>query len=214
MNEAGEPKGYVYFVLVRANTVLGRVARALGHYEYTHAAICLDKPFRDFITFSRRKHYDPFDCGFMHETLDCYAYGRHRRVKLKLHAVPVGEKELRAIRTYLKELEVGETSFNLYSMLTMGLLHGLPIAGSENCMSFCARVLSLTGAVRLKKPYYRYDLRELDCLLTEAGFFYREVTVGAPREETPGYMEPVPPIRVLKHALELNAGLLRSLKDR
>ena len=58
---------FIYIVLVKAHTGLGKVSRVLsGGYEYSHIAVCKDDRFEDFITFSRRRHYAPFDAGFMH----------------------------------------------------------------------------------------------------------------------------------------------------
>ena len=74
---------YIYVVLVKALTGLGKLARLTKKYDYTHIAVCLDEKIDKFYTFSRRKHYLPFDCGFMVETLDCYAFGKHKNVKLK-----------------------------------------------------------------------------------------------------------------------------------
>ena len=57
---------YIYIVLVKAMTGLGKFARKFSKYEYTHIAVCLNDKLDDFITFSRKKHYTPFDSGFMH----------------------------------------------------------------------------------------------------------------------------------------------------
>ena len=72
---------YIYIVLVKAHTGLGKAARVLsGGYEYSHIAVCMDDSFEDFITFSRKRHYAPFDAGFMHETRDCYCFRKIDRV--------------------------------------------------------------------------------------------------------------------------------------
>ena len=52
---------YIYVVLVKALTGLGKFARCFSKYDYTHIAVCLNDKFDDFITFSRRKHFAPFD---------------------------------------------------------------------------------------------------------------------------------------------------------
>ena len=36
---------YIYIVLVKALTGLGKFARLTGKYEYTHIAVCLDEKF-------------------------------------------------------------------------------------------------------------------------------------------------------------------------
>lgn len=155
---------YIYIALIKAHTGLGTVGRLVTGFEYTHAAVCLDNSFNEFITFSRRRHYLPFDAGFMRETRGCYAFGRHKSFKAKIYRIPVTDTRLAAVTRYIDECERGGCVFNLLSMATMPLLHGLEIYKAENCMSFCAEIARLAG-VRLTKPCYKYNIPELDRLL-------------------------------------------------
>ena len=84
-----EKDEYIYIVLVKALTGLGRIARKITRYEYTHIAISLDENLEDFITFSRRKHYSPFDAGFMHEKRQYYAFGKNKNVKVKVFKIKI-----------------------------------------------------------------------------------------------------------------------------
>ena len=133
---------YIYIVLVKAMTGLGRFVRKFSKYEYTHIAVSLDDKLEDFITFSRRKHYSPFDAGFMYESIDCYAYGNYKKVKLKIFKVPVNNKK--EIIHYIEDVSKDNSYiFNLYSMMTMSLFHGFKIYKAHNCMSFVAKILEL-----------------------------------------------------------------------
>ncbi len=118
---------FIYIVLVKAHTGLGKVSRVLsGGYEYSHIAVCKDDRFEDFITFSRRRHYAPFDAGFMHETRGCYCFGTHDRVKLKVFRLPIDLRAKREVYHFLRHVERQQDKylFNLYSMVTMPVLHG------------------------------------------------------------------------------------------
>ncbi|MDE7417957.1 MAG: hypothetical protein K2N44_16915 [Lachnospiraceae bacterium] len=201
---------YIYIVLVKAYTGLGKAARVLfGGYEYSHIAVCKDDSFEDFITFSRKRHYAPFDAGFMHETRDCYCFGTHDRVKLKIFRLPVDLRGKRKVYHFLRHVERQQEHylFHLYSMVTMPVLHGFRMEGTYNCMSFVGKVLELSGAVRLAKPYYRYNIREFDALLmpylyTERYFSDRNVRI------TQGYMDQVTLWENIKLFLRLNKKLL------
>jgi hypothetical protein len=61
--------------------------------------------------------------------------------------------------------------FNLFSMATMPVLHGFRIYKANNCMSFTAKVIELSGCVDMDKPYYRYSIEDTDELLTEHLYF-------------------------------------------
>lgn len=201
----------IYIVLVKAHTGLGKVARVLsGGYEYSHIAVCIDDSFEDFITFSRRRHYAPFDAGFMHETRDCYCFGAYDRVKLKIFKLPVDQRGKRRICRFLADLEQNQEHylFQLYSMITMPLFHGFAMKGTYNCMSFVGKVVELSGTVRLVKPYYKYNIRELDALLTP--YLYTERSFSNEGTQmTPGYMDRVSLWENARLFLQLNIKLLR-----
>ena len=163
---------YIYVVLIKAHTGLGKVARVFSRYEYTHVAVSLDKTLTDFITFSRRKHYLPLDAGFMHEYRDYYAFGNHRQVKIKVFKVPVAEQNYNEIIRFISKLENdSEYIFNLFSMMTMPILHGFEIYKAYNCMSFTAKIVELTGAVKLKRPYYKYSIKDMEQVLQKYEYF-------------------------------------------
>lgn len=205
-----EQNDHIYVVLVRALTGLGKLARLTGGYEYTHIAVCMDDKQNRFYTFSRRKHGAPFDCGYMEETLDCYAYGRHHAVKLKVFKIPVCRENKEQIGKYIEKVSKDpEYIFNLYSMLTMSFLHGFEIYKAHNCMSFAGKLLELADSVGMSKPYYRYDIKEIDELLDN--YLYQEAFFEKETIETKDYMEHVGIIKNLLDFIQLNGILIYRL---
>ena len=205
---------YIYVVLVKALTGLGKFARLTGKYEYTHIAVCLDENFDKFYTFSRRKHSAPFDCGYMVETMDCYAFGEHKDVKLKIFKLPVTLENKRKIVKYINTISKdSDYVFNFYSMLTMSILHGFRIYKAHNCMSFVGKIISLSKSVKMTKPYYKYNIQEMDELLTK--YTYKEEFFKKSKVETKGYMESVGIIQNAIHFIRLNSILIyRLIKGR
>ncbi|WP_295154003.1 hypothetical protein [uncultured Ruminococcus sp.] len=162
---------YIYIVLIKAHTGLGSIARRFTHYPYTHIAVCLDKSLTDYISFSRRYHYYPFEAGFTHEYRDYYAFGEHKDFKAKVFRLPVEDDAYGRILSFIEERENGGYLFNVYSMATMPVIGGFRIARAENCMSFTAQVISLSGCIPLKKPYWRYSIKDMDILLSNYELF-------------------------------------------
>ena len=202
-----ENREYIYVVFIKALTGLGVIGRWLTGYEYTHIAVCLDPKLTDFITFSRRKHNAPFDAGFMHETRDCYAFGKHDKVKVKVCKIPVAPANMCTIREYITQIERdSEYVFNLYSMITMPIVHGFPLYKSHNCMSFVSRILELSEVVKLTKPYYRYSIPDIDELLAD----YRcgEYQLRKKEVENPTYMGEVGIGSNIHSFLHLNVQLI------
>ena len=162
----------VYIVLIRAHTGLGAAARRITGYPYTHISVSLDRSMTDFISFSRRRHFFPFDAGFTHEKREHYAFGKHREFRAKIFSLPVSDKNYREILRYMARCGSDrELIFNLFSMATMPLIGGFRIWKAENCMSFTAKVLELSGCVRLEKPFWRYSIKDMAKLLAPHLFF-------------------------------------------
>ena len=181
---------YIYIVLVKALTGLGKFARRFSKYEYTHIAVCINKNIDDFITFSRKKHYTPFNSGFMHETLDCYAFGNNEKIKLKIFKLPVTIENKKIIEQYIKKVaNDNEYIFNLYSMATMSLFHGFRIYKAHNCMSFVSKILKLSKSVNMTKKYYKYSIKDIDILLSD--YKYKEEYFYKTKIQNKDYMDKV-----------------------
>ncbi len=200
---------YIYVVLVKALTGLGKFARKFSKYEYTHIAVSLNEELNDFITFSRKKHYSPFDSGFMNETMDCYTFGKNESVKLKVFKVPVTSKNKEEIIKYIKRIENDKDYiFNLYSMATMKLFHGFRIYKSLNCMSFVSKIIELSG-IPMNKKYYKYNIKELDKLLSD--YKYEEKLFNKTKIENKNYMDRVGILKNTAMFIKLNGKLLYRL---
>lgn len=180
---------HIYIVLIKAHTGLGQAARMFTHYDYTHIAVCTDKSLTDFLTYSRKRHYLPFDAGFMHEYRDYYAFGQYRRFKAKVFKIPVGDKCYEDIMRFIAQCENDDKQmFNLFSMITMPILHGFRIYKAHNCMSFTAKVIELSSVVKMNKPYYKYSIKDMDKLLSEY-VFYEGYLRRIPSPDYPKYMK-------------------------
>lgn len=200
----------IYVVLIKAHTGLGRFVRKITKYEYTHIAVCMDSYLDDFITFSRRKHYAPFDAGFMHEKLEHYAFDPYEKVKLKVFKIPVSDGNYKKIKHYISMIEQDKAYiFNLYSMITMPLFHGIRIYKALNCMSFVTKIISLTGRVNLPKRYDSMDIKDIDNMLTK--YFEKEEYFYKNRVSSDGYMRKVSILTTIKQFFYLNEKLIKRL---
>lgn len=200
----------IYIVLVKAHTGLGKFARFFSKYEYTHIAVCLDDELNDFITFSRKKHYSPFESGFMHEYIDYYAFGKNESVKLKIFKIPVNNENYIEIESYINQIENDKDYiFNIYSMATMSIFHGFKIYKAHNCMSFVSKIIELSNTVNMEKKYYKYNIKELDLLLKEYKYEEKEFIRG--NNINKEYMNKVGIFKNIKFFISLNCKLLYRL---
>lgn len=202
---------HIYVVLEKSHTVLGRLARLLDPYEYTHITVCLDDEFRYFYSFSRFRHYGPFCSGFMRETMDCYAYGDYNDVKLKVFEVPVTKENKERIKRFIATVYRDRKNyyFNLYSALTMNLFHGFRIYKAYNCMSFVGKILEMTEAVYMEREYYKYTIEELEELM--APYEKEEKYFSPERIENVHYMDHVGLLYNIGSFIKLNGTLITRL---
>ena len=197
---------YIYIVLVKALTKLGKFSRKINPYEYTHISVCLDDNLDDFVTFSRKKHYSPFDSGFMHEKIEHYAFGNNKEVKVKVFEIPIDSDSKNKIKQYIEKIENDdEYIFNLYSMATMSIFHGIKIYKAHNCMSFVSRIIELSNSAKLEKKYYKYSIEDIDKLLNK--YLCKESYLQKQKEDEE-YMKKVGLIFNIKLFLKLNAKLI------
>lgn len=197
---------YIYVVLIKAKTGLGKFCRVFNQYEYTHIAVSLDRTMDDFVTFSRKFHYAPFCAGFMHEKREHYAFGSHKATKVKVYRLPVSEENYKKICTYVKRIESDEAYvFNFYGMLTMPFLHGLRIYKAHNCMSFVGKIIELSEAVEMEKPFYRYNIPETDRLLQA---FPSRVFALKKKKNDSFYMQKIGFTENIKFCIRLNVQLV------
>lgn len=201
----------IYIILIKSLTGLGKLSRRISKYDYSHIAVSFDEKLNDFLTFSRKKHYSPFQAGFMHEKREYYAFEKNERVKVKVFKIPVSRSDFNLIKDYIYKIENDkEYIFNLYSMLTMPVFHGIEIYKAHNCMSFVSKVIELSNSVLMKKKYYKYDIKEIDEFL--APYFYKEYYLEKEeakeeaKEDT--YMKRDNLVLHLKYFFELNGKLL------
>ncbi|MBO4878156.1 MAG: hypothetical protein J5501_09145 [Ruminococcus sp.] len=192
----------LYIVLIKAHTGLGAVARRITHYPYTHIAVSTDRSMTDFISFSRRYHYFPFESGITHEYRHYYAFGRHRDFRAKVFELTVDDEHYRAVMDYISECESDrKMMFNIFSMATMPVIGGFRIPHSENCMSFTARCIELSGCVNMERPFWRYSIKDMDELLSEHLYFEGRIVRGSVPDD--GYMTPFRLLRFLSGMLRV-----------
>ena len=187
----------LYIVLIKAHTGLGAAARCITHYPYTHIAVSLDPSMTDLISFSRRYHYFPFEAGITHEYRHYYAFGAHSDFRAKIFELTVADERYGEVLGYIRACEEdGDMLFNVFSMAIMPLIGGFRIAHADNCMSFTARCIELSGAVKMERPYWRYSIPDIDRLLRGNEYFEGRILRGEAPDD--GYMTPFEPVRYLR----------------
>lgn len=96
--------------------------------------------------------------------------------------------------------------FNLFSMATMPIIGGFRIPHTENCMSFTAKCIELSGKVKMKRPYWQYIIKEIDELLSDYRFFEGRILRGEIPDNN--YMTAFEPFRYFSGMIKLFSVLI------
>ena len=131
----------------KSNTNIGKLGRFVDAYPYTHVSISFDN--ENYLSFSRRKHHNPFDAGFMIEKMNYYAY---EDVELKVYEVDVTKKQIEEIYEFINEIK--DYPFDIYGMIKMFIKRPRKKQDAYNCMSFVSRILQIIDIDLIHKNYY------------------------------------------------------------
>jgi hypothetical protein len=88
----------------------------------------------------------------------------------------------------------------------MSIIHGFKIYKAHNCMSFTSKIIEMSESIKMKNPYYKYNIKELDDLLED--YLYKEDYFKKEKIETKDYMKYIGPIKNTILFVKLNAKLL------
>ena len=143
----------VYLLLTRSSTVISGVIHALTGDAYTHIAISLDPQLRSFYSFGRFYPQFPLPAGFVRETLDGGYYGRHSAMPCAMYALDVCEEVYGALSAQLEQMcrEADSYRYNLLGLILCRMDFAHERGRHFFCSQFVARMLELSGALRLPK---------------------------------------------------------------
>ena len=94
-------------------------------------------------------------------------------------------------------------------MATMSLFHGFRIYKALNCMSFVSKIIELSNSVSMSKKYYKYNIKELDILLSN--YKYKEDYFYKTKIENKNYMDKVSFVSNILMFFKLNGKLLHRI---
>lgn len=157
---------YIYIVLSRTETGFARTLRTIGHLNYNHSAIALDKDLRELYSFARSEQYGYLTARLVHETTDRYLVNA-KDIPIKVYRIPVSKEQHDWVRNTIHEImDDPNFMYNLFSVLTYPIFGGFTTYKAFSCAEFVAYVLQHLG-YKIRKPLPRYRPDDLQPLLEE-----------------------------------------------
>lgn len=83
----------IYFILTHTGTAISRIVKLYTKNEFSHVSISLDKELKEMYSFGRKKPYNPFNGGLVHEHIDSGTFKRFYKTKCKVYSLKVTDKQ-------------------------------------------------------------------------------------------------------------------------
>lgn len=167
-------KRYLYLMISKTDTGMGRMIRFFSHYPYNHVSLSLDPSFRHWVSFARFRQGVPLYGGFVNESSERYlARGFDPQVRIFRLAIP--EEKFRRLQTLCAQADHPDCGliYNSFDAVASMFHRTAPIPGAYTCLGFVRAVLgkhylSIQALNDDLQPYLIYD-GPLRSLVSDSG---------------------------------------------
>ena len=145
---------YIYIIVSKTDTALGRVIQNALGVCYNHCSISLDSSLEESYSFGRNKLHNMFRAGFVCESKNRGCCQEHDTSRIRVMEVPVTEEQWRRIA---EEIEEFENHRERYKYSALGLVFCYFGISKERqnkyfCSQFVAELLERADAKLIDKP--------------------------------------------------------------
>ena len=137
-----EKRYYLYLMVSRTETQIGRIIRVFSRYPYNHVSLSIDPTFREWVSFGRFRRDTPFYAGFIRETVERYLY-QNEDTPIRLFRIEISPHKYMKLRQLFDRAGYGDTRliYNIFEAVASNFHLRLSIPGAYTCLSFADRIL-------------------------------------------------------------------------
>jgi len=181
----------LYVMFTRTSTVVGKMIRAVTRYEFSHVSLALSDDLTEFYSFARKNVNNPIYAGFVKEKRCYFTLGKENKTRVKIFKISVEDEVYYKVREFVIQVaNDDELIYNLFSLITMPIMHGIQPYKQHTCISFVSEALAVNGIVKFNKPTYKYTPKELERKLKKYLFLDGYIYNGE-KENDDKYFEPL-----------------------
>ena len=135
-------KRYLYLMVSRTDTNIGRIIRVFSRYPYNHVSLSLDPSLREWVSFGRFRQDTPLYAGFIRETAERYL-SSGGDTPIRLFRLEISQEKYFRLQHLFANAGYGSTGliYNLYDAMASCIHCKVPIPGAYTCLSFACMVL-------------------------------------------------------------------------
>ena len=144
----------IYILQVHTKTLASRIIKFFTGYKYSHILISLNDSFDKMYSFGRKKVFNPFNAGFVVESIDGKFFNYYNKTKCRIYELSITEKQYDRVSSLLASFENDK---DLYKYDILGLIFKyfyIPITRKNYyvCSHFVAEVLKKSQIYEFGKP--------------------------------------------------------------
>jgi len=137
-------KRWLYIMISRTDSKMGRIIRTFTKYEYNHVSLTLDPEFRSWVSYARYYHDAPLYGGYIVESAERFLAGGNS-VKIKVFRVEISEERYNQLREAFASAGSPESGmiYNTFDALATTWGRSVPVRNAYTCLGFAREVLGM-----------------------------------------------------------------------
>lgn len=133
---------YLYVMLSRTDTGVGRMIRFFTRYNYNHVSLTLDPSLTQWVSFARYRVDVPLAGGFVEEPAERFL-SRGISIPVRIYRIPLTEEQYQRLHQLFSLAGRRDSGliYNLFSAFFTAFGRPYPIPGAYTCLDFACTVL-------------------------------------------------------------------------
>lgn len=170
-------EAFIYVILSRTPTRIGRMIRYCTHSEFNHVSISLDGNMSQMYSFARLSAKNPFVGGMVKENPYRFSLGYQDQVDVKVYRIPVTEEQYDAISHFIYDTYTDDEKYyyNLIGVFNVLFKSNLQVYKTYICTEFVSEVFKKGGISLLEKPCNNVSLKDFESALEPFLFYHGDL---------------------------------------
>ena len=141
---------YIYVILTKTSTKIGKLIRLITHYDYNHVSFSLDKDLKEIYSFARYYKNAPLVGGFVVESILRYD---SNSTKIKIFKIPISNKTYADIKKYIYLMKIYKNEFlyNTFAAISFIFKFNINIKYSYTCIGFVEHIFKKFDIIPIDK---------------------------------------------------------------
>lgn len=143
----------IYVIFSHSGTIPSKIIRKVTKKNYSHVSIAIDNDINTMYSFARKYIYNPFNSGFVLESINKGLLAKLPNVTCKIYKLEVSDTEYKKVKKIIHRFKRKRKllKYNFIGLISPILNIPLTPKNSYFCSQFVSEVLSDSGILKLDR---------------------------------------------------------------